>query len=468
MRILLVRNKSHELGNVAVSYPLGVMYLAASLTQAGHQVDILDMNVKVCNETVVLQRIHAFKPQWIGFSTLSTAFHSFERIASAIRKIQPALPLVMGGPHPTQYQQEALSSPLVDITCVGEGEETVKELAEHFSQARPLASIKGIGYKRDGRCLFTEYRPFNNTLDALPFPTRTGLAFRAYQKMRRFPHVRRGPYMSVFTSRGCPFRCKFCYNNFGKTYRARSVANVLDELEDIHDTYGIQDIEVVDDIFNFDKQRTWNIFQGILERNLNLRIFFPNGLRADKLDEELIALMKEAGVYFTALALETGSQRLQKLMRKGVHLDKFLHVASLLDRYGIVTKGNIMLGFPTETEEEMRLSIRMAAESRLHLAAFFIVTPFKGSELYEEVKAKTAHFRVDFSDLNVLNGKQGYFNLSEVPDKTLFRLQKQAYRSFYHRPWRLLRILQLYPDKPGLFTHGIASFLKWGVLKKIR
>ena len=145
---------------------------------------------------------------------------------------------------------------------------------------------------------------------------------------------------------------------------------------------GLPIIEFLDDIFNFDRKRVLEICDLIAKRNLKLRINFPNAVRTDALTEEVMDAMVGAGLYHSAFALESGSPRMQQLMRKHLDIDKFLRGVKWATDRGVFAHGFAMLGFPTETEEEMETTLEVACNSRLHTATFFTVIPFPGTELY--------------------------------------------------------------------------------------
>ena len=200
----------------------------------------------------------------------------------------------------------------------------------------------------------------------------------------------------------------------------------------------------MDDIFNLRPERAKGIARGIIERGYDLKLTFPNGFRGDILDEELVLLLKEAGMYRCMVAVESASPRIQKVMKKGLKIEKVRKIVDFIADQGILVHGAFMLGFPSETEEEMRSTIDWAASSSFHTAAFFRVIPFKGTELFEEVE----HAGYDLpNDWSAYEPYQTDINLSEVEEDEIFKLRKSAYRRFYMKPKRLWRIFKLIPNK---------------------
>ena len=221
--------------------------------------------------------------------------------------------------------------------------------------------------------------------------------------------------------------------------------------------FGVTDFEFLDDIFNFDRKRVLDICDLIAKRNLKLRINFPNAVRTDALTEEVLDALVGAGLYHSAFALESGSPRMQQLMRKHLDIDKFLRGVKWATDRGVFAHGFAMLGFPTETEEDMQATLEVACNSRLHTATFFTVIPFPGTELYAYV-AKHAPDKLKGIDYDELEYTGIRINLSEVPDEVLFGYQRAAWRRFYLNPARMARIVRDYPN-PWYLPYYIPQYL---------
>jgi radical SAM superfamily enzyme YgiQ (UPF0313 family) len=237
-------------------------------------------------------------------------------------------------------------------------------------------------------------------------------------------------YMAVMTSRACPYGCIYCHKLFGRGFRPRSPESVISELEMLYRDYHIREFEIIDDIFNLDHERAHKILSAIREKGWGVKLAFPNGLRGDRLNPELLENFKKAGTYFTALAVETASPRLQKLIGKNIDLDAVRGSIENCRRLGITTLGFFMLGFPTETYAEVRSSVEWAWSSQLDFASFFMAVPYGGTKLGEQFRASERFPGPGFSykDLDL---HRSCFNLSEVADRELFSLQRRAYLRFY-------------------------------------
>jgi magnesium-protoporphyrin IX monomethyl ester (oxidative) cyclase len=231
---------------------------------------------------------------------------------------------------------------------------------------------------------------FIENLDELPFPARHLLPMEEYSKAVS-PHsgIKRTPFASMITSRGCPARCTFCVLRkiWGLAYRTRSPDNVLDEIEHLIKEYGIREIHFEDDNLTADKKRAMAIFDGIIKRKFNITWNCPSGTALFALDEELLTKMKESGCYSISIAIESGNKDvLRNLMRKPINLDKAPRIVNAARELGLKIKGFFILGYPRETKKQMQETVDFAANLGLDWALFFIATPIPGSELLEMCK----------------------------------------------------------------------------------
>ena len=178
------------------------------------------------------------------------------------------------------------------------------------------------------------------------------------------------PYMSIVTSRGCPYQCAYCHQTMGKVFRKRSAESVLAEMEELRFKHGFKEFEIVDDCFNLDRERMYAILTGIRDRIGDAKLHFPNGLRTDMLEPEDMALFKQAGTVSAAFAIETSSPRLQKMIHKNLNIEKASAAINASVKAGIYSTGYFMIGFPTETYEEASATVEFAVRSSLHRALF--------------------------------------------------------------------------------------------------
>jgi len=234
---------------------------------------------------------------------------------------------------------------------------------------------------------------------------------------------------------------------FGKGFRTRSPENVLAEIRTLYEQHNVRELEIVDDIFNCDLPRAKQIFDMILESGMKIRFTFPNGIRGDYADEEFFVKARRAGAVFMAFAVETATPRLQKLLQKNINLEKIQHNISLARKHGIFCLGFFMLGFPTETREELQATVDFAVNSDLHAAHLFMVNPYKGTELAKLAEQIGKRVSSKFDD-NYLT--PGFTNLTDLPDKDLDRIRRRGLLRFWLKPSRVWRIVRDYPSKSQL------------------
>jgi radical SAM superfamily enzyme YgiQ (UPF0313 family) len=253
--------------------------------------------------------------------------------------------------------------------------------------------------------------------------------------------------MSIMTTRGCPYRCAYCHNVLGKVFRKRSVDHVMREVHTLVKNHGIREFHIIDDSFNLDLDRAKAILDEMAKIRPRVAIAFPNGVRSDRLDEEFLQKAKAAGTYKINFAVETASPRLQKKIRKNLDLSKVSEMIRISDGLDIIGHGFFMLGFPTETEEEMRETIRYAFSSRLHTANFFIVQPFEGTDIYDMFKERHPEM---VNPSEQFSYYQANFEIYEIPKVRVQQLAKQANQKFFLTPWRLAKLVRLMPHKSDL------------------
>ncbi|MDO8803723.1 MAG: radical SAM protein [Elusimicrobiota bacterium] len=443
--VLLIKSRSVVSKIKGTTPPLGILYIAACLRQRlGAEVRVVDAMFEPDAAATVLAALREQQPDVVGISALTAESFLAHKLASAVKGASPGTPVVMGGPHPTSDPDSALSDSNVDAVVMGEGEETFTELVRVIAEEGPrwrepatLRAVDGIAFSHEGKTELTRHRAPITDLDSLPFPAWDLIDYKKFWKAGGMATVGVRPYLPIFTSRGCPYHCVFCHQIFGKAFRARSPENVADEVAQIH-KLGTRNIEVLDDISNFDPDRFDRMLELLLERELRSVLSFPNAIRADLIRESSIDLLKRVGAGEVSVAVETASERLQKLLKKNLSLDKVSRTIDMLANRRIFTRGFFMLGLPTETEEELRATIRFAHASRLHLALFFNPNPFHNTEMYEMFK-KAGKLRSDVSTID-FEYFGAPFNASDMPDSTYRMLYRWAYYGFYLNPARAYRI----------------------------
>jgi anaerobic magnesium-protoporphyrin IX monomethyl ester cyclase len=449
--IVLIRHTRPHF-EINYTHPLGLMYLAAFARERGHRdLAILDNRLEGWSRERLLRWTLEQKPKVVGMTGLTMEASVLYAFSRSLREKAPDVVQVAGGVHATHFTESTLRDSRVDLVVMGEGEETFSSVLDRIRGGGPWADLPGIAFLREGEMVQTDPQQPLQDLDIMPFPAWDLIPVERYfGKPMGDLLFSRPELMSLYTTRSCPFECIYCHNMFGRGFRPRSAENVFEEIRILYDRYGIREFHIQDDIFNLKEERALEICERIVRSGMRCVFAFPNGLRADIMTDDLLTAFKRAGVRRVAYSIESASPRIQNLIRKRLDLDKASRVAEKSAKMGFLTKGFFMLGFPTETREEMEATIRFARDSAFHIVNFSRVLPNRGTELYRMVVATGRKIEYDFD-----NYRYDYsdINLSAVDDETFEGLIRKAYRSFINRPGRMLQLFRLFPNKRRIFPY---------------
>ncbi|HET8538521.1 MAG TPA: radical SAM protein [Anaeromyxobacter sp.] len=415
--------------------PLGTLYVASSLAQAGHEVRFLDG--AFLSHAAILDEVAAFRPHWVGIYATAFGWPKAVRTAADVRERDPAAFVCAGGPYPIAAQGRCLEEgPAFDAAVTGEGERTVVEMLERLARGRDLAGVKGVVY-RDGDAIRANApRPLLASLDELPFPDRGFLG----DTSRYTPPpamYRRSPVAIVQTSRGCSRRCIFCFqlDKERRTgVRYRSVENVLAEVEQCL-AQGYREIKFIDDTLAQDRQRALRLAREIKRRRLDFTWFASACV--NQVDPELLQAFREAGCWAILFGVESGVQKNLEALRKGISVPQARNAVRWAKQAGLHVQTTFMFGIPGETYDEALRTIDFACELGADVASFHALVPFPGTWLHDHVSELGA-LSDDLADFT-------YQGAAFVP-RTMTRdqireLRQRAYRRFYSRPAYLARRL---------------------------
>jgi len=449
-RILFIRPGIRSI-KTAFSQPLGILYLISSLRRkfpGKFEIKILEQRLHNLGIDQITEEIKKFRPDVIGISCMSMEANEALKIVKIAKKINERCIIVFGGPHASMFYEDILKNKEIDFLITGEGEETFLELIEKLLNNESVESVSGLSFYKNNKKITTPSRNLIENLDEIPFPAWDLIDFKRYSKqMSMNVYCHSVPWAVIFTSRGCPYQCAYCHNIFGKRTRFRSPENVVDEIELLTTKYGIKEIQIVDDVFNLDLARAKKICDLIIERNIKIKISFPNGLRGDIMDRELIQKLKKAGCYSITYAIEAASPRIQKLINRNLDLKKISEAIAWSYEEKIPVRGFFMIGFPSETPEEIEETIKFALNSDILIPIFLTVVVYPKTRLME--LAKKVYFDIDFNDWKWdsknfhYRAKQTFYE--KVTGIDLFKTQISAYRRFYFRPKKIFLILRYLP-----------------------
>lgn len=457
MNILLIRPQ-YDARHRPAGFPIGLGYLAAVLEQAGHTVTTLDLVLFPEWERALDQALAGGDVDLAGLSCMSVQYEGACRTAAYLRRRMPGVPILFGGAHPSITPEETLAHDFVDLVIRGEGERPLLELATALESGADLVTVPGLSFRHDGRTIHTPLADHYPSPDELPFPAYHLFPMERYFRMEipGFPTRHPNP-MQIFTSRGCPYHCIYCHNLFGKGFRPRRPDNVVAEMTFLHSRYGVGEFLIYDDNFTMDQERAREICRRILAAELPIGLQFPNGIRADRVDAELLDLMMAAGTHSVTIGVESGSPRIQKMIRKSLRLEKVETFLRMARRRGLVTSGSFILGFPGETAADVRQTIRFARRSDLDYAFFAFATPYPGTELHHLVETQGLRMHLVDNAMDITTPHIETRELSLGRQRFYYFL---AYALFYTRPRRLGRFLaSLF--QPGVLRKYIQALKKY-------
>ncbi len=418
--------------------PLGLLSLAAygreHVTRL--ELSIVDAPAQGLSREETERRVIDEAPDVVGITMTTTVAQSAEAIAQTVKAALPHVTVVVGGPHVSGTGAPAMQKAAsFDVAVLGEGELTFTDVLQALREGRALSTVPGILY-RDQDCTVnrTPPRPPIADLDTLPMPAFDLLPDfpEAYQPNIFFSPA--GPAAGIVTSRGCPFRCRFCdQSTFGHRYRAASPESVFATVRKLREDYGIRYVLFLDDTFTIDRRRVLALCE--LMRGVRPRLAWSCDANVMTVDREMLRAMKRAGCWSISFGLESGSPRVLRSSRKEIDLDRAREVISATRAAGIHAKGLFMLGVPEESREtilETRAFVRSLALSTMNLSKF---TPYPGTEMYAEVADGLAVRPMQLNGMNFVVPSR-HLSIEELEHEYAILL-----KHFYGRPACIMRHL---------------------------
>jgi radical SAM superfamily enzyme YgiQ (UPF0313 family) len=439
VKFLLIETQYHS------SMPnLGLGYLSACLNKEGHEVKLWLNNNKLHDRFSFAALMQRERFDVIGFQMMSSAINKVnEKIALIGDSINDKAKIILGGAHVSGDPHNIFDLiPEADYGFHGEAEAGIVEFARKITNVAifhaEINKIPNLIY-RNGSGTTVNPCEFIKNLDGIPFP--------AWELMppEKFPIIpfngysRRYPIAPMILTRGCPNECTFCAASVvnGHNIRSRSTENVLEEIKLLIEKFRVKEIQFFDSNCAHQHGPLRDVCRRIISDNIDVTWCAPNGIRVDSIDEELAALMKRSGCFQVNIGIESASPRILKNIRKAISPAMVREKIVLLRKNGIEVVGFFMIGFPGETDSEIKQTISFARQLPLTAASFSILSPLPGTEIYKQLCKNKKMKKEDLGLLDFIN----YHNqLSEVSYDKLRKIQKEAYLHFYLRP-RILKYL---------------------------
>jgi len=435
-----IQERYHTKAKIKKGYlpPLGIASIATVLKEAGHSINVLDLQVLDYSLEDIRHDLSSFSPDLIAVSAITPTIDKAYLIAQFLKQHFSAY-LLFGGLHPTMYPEKTLQEcAAIDIVVYGEAEHTFCELADALEKGKNLKGIQGTCYRGPtGMIVKNPPRPVVLNLNELPIPSRE---FFDMEKYVPLPNQYKAlPVTNMMVGRGCPYgQCTFCFEagDFKPLYRRVTVDRALEEIQMLVDTYGIREISFWDDVFMIGTRWTTDFFDALKKEKIDIKwscYGYFNYLTKDMLKQAAAA-----GCWNIFFGVEAGNQMLLDTIKKGFSPDKAREVIKWTKEAGIETRGSFILGLPHETPELAKETIDFAIELDVDYAQFTLNTPFPSTGMWKTA-GQYGSLDTQFKDYSVHNPvfvPSGYANKEE-----LVKMQKLAYRKFYFRPRYIVKRL---------------------------
>jgi len=476
MRLLLVNPPYHiekyygRIAKLGFSFPpIGILYLAAYIRQFGYEVKTYDFQA---NEENFFDLLRDYKPEVVGISCHTALVYSTILLAKQIKERLKDCCIVVGGTHPSCRPQDLLKEEAIDIVVRGEGEITLYEILEYVKGKRRLTEIDGLTFRKDDTFINTKDRELIKDINILPMPALDLLPLDNYHCS---PDLRIGKkVMMLSTARGCPYQCTFCAMKeaFNRTYRHRNVDMIFKEIDYYVQNYSADGLFIVDELFTANKRRVFEFCDKMIKSGYSKNIKWWAQTRADCVDKEILVKMHEAGCRMLSFGIESGVDRLLKVIKKNITTKQVREAVRMVSTVGIDARGSFILGLPTESFFDSIRTIIFGLSLPLHRLKFGLATPYPGTELWETA-VQEGQISEDenwdrFSSMAGYTSHEAPYIPRGRTSRELKSLQLFANLIFFLRPSTVVSVLRYYisfGDIKGLF-YSFKEFMKATFLRK--
>ncbi len=458
-KILLVRTHI-TVGTGGPIPPLELLYTASHIQthcSPVYEQKLIDTGIGELGAPEVLEQARTYQPDIVILYALSWEAGLVHAIADSIKGLRADIQVIVFGQLATFSGAHICDDKNIDYVVVGEPEETVVELLGRLENQSDVADVHGLIFDRSGERVVTPPREYPDNLDAFNITAGAWdlIDIKLYAGYLNWNGaIKEDFYIPILTQRGCPFKCTFCRETYGKKFLARSPEHVVDEIKFLHERFGVKEFHIYDPVFNYDNERAIRICQLIVESGLKISLAFPHGVRADIMTDELLSWMRKAGTYKLVYGIESATRRLQKAFRKNLNLEQVRDRIAQASNEGIIVGGYFMLGHATETAEEIQQTIDFAVKSDLDVASFFKATNYDDvNKIYQSAHSPDVNDRSLHESIKDIAYYSVNRSQAQVSPAELNRLILKAQRRFYLNPRRIVRGFKKYPSKWKYFKN---------------
>lgn len=428
--------------------PYNLALLAAITEKQGHVAKIIDGELEKISLTEIVKRSKKYEPDIIVLTGMTPFYNIAVECASMLKASNVKGLICVGGPHVTIMEEKAFNDPF-DYAFVGDGEEAWVKFLQACEEKIDLEQVPGLIYRKNGEIKKNKRASASKNLDHYPMAAYHLLKMGAYKIGTLKGRL---PFTSIMTFRGCPWKCIFCASDQLETTRIlkRSIKSCVDEIQHIVETYNVRHFMIVDDVLTLVRKRTEEFCNEILNRKLD--ITFEGSTRANLLDEDLIVLMKRAGLIRLSFGLETVDEDMRKTMNKKIPLEAYTQSNKLLNKHDIEALNSVMLGLPGETEENVWKTLNYLGKSKeVKQANFAIATPYPGTKFHEmAVNGQGGMELLSDNFTEYRRYGKAVTKVNNLGPEDLVRLQNEGFVSIYSKYWRWWPVIQ---------RHGILGLM---------
>jgi len=420
--------------------PYNLALLAAITEKEGHHAKIIDGELEKISLEEMVERSKKYNPDVVVLTGMTPFYNIAVECAALLRKNNITANICVGGPHITIMEEKAFNYEF-DFGFIGAGEEAWKKFLKAKEKKIPFSEVPGLLYRENNVLKKNKKASQSKNLDQYPMAAYHLLKMGEYKIGTLKGKL---PFTSIQTFRGCPWKCIFCASDQLETTKIlkRSIISIVDEMQHIVEKYNIRHFMVIDDVLTLVRKRTVEFCNEIIRRDL--KITFEGNTRANLLDEDLVVLMKQAGLIRLSFGLETVDEDMRETMNKKVPLECYTESNALLNKHKIEALNSVMLGLPGETEENIWKTLNYLSKAKeVKQANFAIATPYPGTKFHAMARSGEGGMELlsdDFTEYKRYG--QAVTRVNNLEPDDLVRLQNEGFVSIYLKYWRWLPVIQ--------------------------